>query len=178
MEQRRCGLQRRWVNWVASASQVSKLWKLNSDHFSLGLMILWLGHLDRAQLGMCAPLGFEWGHAVVSRSRCILEGLEGHSQVVPWWMDGGPVQLVMPTREKIPAGPDRCCRVFVVQTWRPWVPSVSQTARWRSLCRLQKLQSHAYEVVLSALSMPSEHAVLLWYLHKPISGQDIYFNLF
>lgn len=75
------GLQRRWVNWVASASQVSKFWTLNSDHFSLGLMILWLGHLDRAQLGICAPLGFEWGHAVVSRHRCILEGLEGHSQV-------------------------------------------------------------------------------------------------
>lgn len=85
-----CGLQR-WVNWVASASQVSKLWRLNSDHFSLGLMILWLGHLDRAQLGTCAPLGFEWGHAVVSRSRCVMEGLEGHSQVgalVNAWRSG------------------------------------------------------------------------------------------
>lgn len=174
------GLQRRWVNWVASASQVSKLWRLNSDHFSLGLMILWLGHLDRAQLGICAPLGFEWGHAVVSRRRCILEGLEATHRSVPWWMDGGWVQLVMPTREDS-RGPWQVLQGFCgadLKTQK--VPSVGQAAQWRSVSQLQKLQRmRLWSCPFHPLNARSEHAVLLLIsTPTPISGQDVCFNLF
>ena len=169
-----CGLQRRWVNWVASMSQVSKLWRLNSVHFSLGLMILCLGHLDRAQLGTCAPLGFEWGHAVVSRSRCVLEGLEGHSQVgalVNGWRSGsaGNAHLRRFQGALTGAAGFLWCRPEDPEGPISW-PSSSVV--------LSLLVAEATKNVHVKLSFPpsqclSEHAVLLMSTPKPISGQDI-----
>lgn len=169
-----CGLQRRWVNWVASAYQMSKLWRLNSDHFSLGLMILWLGHLDRAQLGTCAPLGFEWGHAVVSRSRCVLEGLEGHSQVgalVNGWRSGSAGNA-HPRRFQgsLTGAAGFLCADLKTQK----VPSVGQAARSCSLSQLQKPQRMCmWSCPFHPLNVCSEHAILLMSTPKPISGHDI-----